>query len=432
MQDCGSRSGGRNVRMKEKLKEFWRQISFKTLWDEEEEDDWEDFDTRDDYVSGADERKGISLPAFDPIWIWAIVAALAVIAIVAYQVSSRHHLYTSYKKTSEYPAEDITGTSYARLGSDFLKYGSDGVTLVSPSNETIWSSAYTMKSTAFDQAGDCGLIYEQQGTQIVTVGKEGLIGQFKTDLPILKGSVSNNGVCALLLRNGENTLIRLYSPDGTTLAEVKPTLEQTGMPIALDLAEGATRLMVSMVKAGEGTVDSSIVFYDFSSASETADQHITGTVSYTDEVFPEVFFADSRTPVAVAHDRIVVFSGLSDPSEKANVQLGGEIASVCHDENYVGVVRLSSDAANRYELSVYNYRGRQTMDTLFNQGYKYVRFDSGEILLWSQGHMMSYTPQGVKRLDSDFEGRITFFVKTPGFRNYSILSNTGITRIKAE
>ena len=47
MQDCGSRSGGRNVRMKEKLKEFWRQISFKTLWDQEEEDDWEDFDTRE-------------------------------------------------------------------------------------------------------------------------------------------------------------------------------------------------------------------------------------------------------------------------------------------------------------------------------------------------------------------------------------------------
>lgn len=418
--------------MKEKLKEFWKQISFKTLWDQEEEDDWEDFDTRDDYVSGADDRKGPSLPAFSPVYVWIIVAVLAVIAIVAYQVSSRHHLYTSYKKTASYPSEDITGTSYACLGNDFLKYGADSVTLVSASNETVWSSAYTMQSTAYDQQGDCSLIYEQQGNQVVTVGKTGVIGQFKTDLPILKGSVSSNGVCALLLKSDEDTLIRLYSPDGTTLAEVKPTLEQTGQPVALDLAEGATRLMVAMVKAGSGTVDSSIVFYDFSSTSETADQHITGTVNYTDELFSEVFFADRKTPVAVANDRLVVFSGVEDPSEKANVVLDGEIMSVFHNENYVGLVRLSSDSANRYELSVYNYRGKQTMDTLFNESYTYARFDSGEILLWSPGHMMSYTPGGVKRLDSDFDGTIILFVKTPGFRNYSILSNSGITRIEAE
>ena len=45
---------------------------------------------------------------------------------------------------------------------------------------------------------------------------------------------------------------------------------------------------------------------------------------------------------------------------------------------------------------------------------------------------MSFTPGGVKRFDSDFEGRIELFVKTPGFRRYSVISASGITRIEAE
>ena len=237
---------------------------------------------------------------------------------------------------------------------------------------------------------------------------------------------------AFLLKNDSDVLIRLYSPDGSTLAEVKPTLEQTGQPIALDLSENATRLMVSAAKVGSGTVDAEILFYDFSSASESEEKHVTGNISYTDELFGEVFFADDRTPVAVANDRFIVFTGTKDPKERANVEITGEISSVFHDEDHVGFVCLSDDAANRYELSVYTMRGKQTMDTLFNEGYQSVVLDSGEILLWSQRHMMSYTPGGVKRFDSDFDQKIGLFAKIPGFRRYCILSNSGITRIKAE
>ena len=417
--------------MKDQLKKLWEMISFRTLWDQDEEDDWEDFDTREDYISGSEGRKHAS-PVRNPLYVWLAVAALCAAAIVGWQAMSRRHLYTSYKKTASWKGEDISGTSYVRLGSDFVKYGADGVTLVNASNETLWSNAYTMQATASDQCGKSILIYELQGNQVLVADKSGVIGQYQTDLPILKGSVASNGVSAFLLKNDSDVLIRLYSPDGSTLAEVKPTLERTGQPIALDLSENATRLMVSAAKVGSGTVDAEILFYDFSSASESEEKHVTGNISYTDELFGEVFFADNRTPVAVANDRFIVFTGTKDPKERANVEITGEISSVFHDEDHVGFVCLSDDAANRYELSVYTMRGKQTMDTLFNEGYQSVVLDSGEILLWSQRHMMSYTPGGVKRFDSDFDQKIGLFAKIPGFRRYCILSNSGITRIKAE
>lgn len=420
--------------MREKLRTLWNWISPASLWDADDEDDWEDFDTRDDYISGAEGgRAGGKAPViFRPALVWGLVFGLAAAAILVYQISSRRHSYTSYRVTASYPAEDISGTSYARLGNDFLKYGSDGVALVDASGSTIWSSAYTMQTTAFDQNGEAALLYEQQGSQVVSLNKSGVLGQFQTDLPILKGSVAANGVSALLLKKDADTLIRLYSPDGTTLAEVKPTLDQTGQPLALDLSRDAVRLMVSMAKVGQGTVDSTLSFYDFSSTTESAQKHMTGSVSYQNELFGEVFFADDRTPVAVAEDCFVVLSGPKDPTEKVKIALDGEIASLAYDRDRLALVRLSDDPNNRYQLTIYNFRGKQLADTLFNQGYEELAFDSGELLLWSQGHLSAYTEAGILRLDSDFEGRVELFVKIPGFRRYCVLSDSGMTRIEAE
>ena len=64
--------------MKDQLKKLWEMISFRTLWDQDEEDDWEDFDTREDYISGSDGRKHTS-PAMNPVYIWLIVAALCAV-----------------------------------------------------------------------------------------------------------------------------------------------------------------------------------------------------------------------------------------------------------------------------------------------------------------------------------------------------------------
>ena len=57
---------------------------------------------------------------------------------------------------------------------------------------------------------------------------------------------------------------------------------------------------------------------------------------------------------------------------------------------------------------------------------------SGEILLNDSGHIMAFTPTGVERLDADCDRQIAEFVKIPGFRKYTILTNSGMYRIRAE
>ena len=38
--------------MKERLKYLRDMLSFRTMWENQEEEDWEDYDQKDNYVSG--------------------------------------------------------------------------------------------------------------------------------------------------------------------------------------------------------------------------------------------------------------------------------------------------------------------------------------------------------------------------------------------
>ena len=208
--------------MIEKLKAWILRLSLNSLWEEEEEDDWEDFDMQDDYISGAEEdtereaKSGVT-----PAIVYFVIVVLLVMAALSYMVFSHRHLYTGYSVTESYEGADVIGTSYLKIGGNFFKYGSDGVSMVNGRNELIWSNAYTMQTPTVDFTGQTLLIYEQQGYQVYLVDGRGIIGNFITDLPIMRGEVADNGVTALLLKNDRDCLIRMYSREGTQIAELR-------------------------------------------------------------------------------------------------------------------------------------------------------------------------------------------------------------------
>jgi len=235
-----------------------------------------------------------------------------------------------------------------------------------------------------------------------------------------------------MLKDGDDARIRLTSTDGTALAEIKTTLEDQGYPLSMDLSSDALNLMVSLAKIGSGTVDSSIVFYNFSSAVQADDSHLVSSTDYRNEIFPYVCFATDKIPVAAGDSGFVTFTTSKHPEEKKSVQIAGEILSLFHNEDYIGFVLSSNSPTERYRMLVYTYNGKMTADRTFSGGYSEVKMDSGEILFNDSGHIMSFTTRGVARLDSDCDRQVSEFVKIPGFRRYAILTNSGMYRIRAE
>lgn len=417
--------------MKERLQNLWNMISFRTMWNSQEEEDWEDYDQKDNYISGEEYADGTKeLAGLGSGIVYLAIILMAVIAIAAYLIMSRYHMYTGYEVTASYEAEDISGTRYEKLGNGFIKYGSDGVTYVNGKNETQWSSAYTIETPKTDICGETLLIYEQQGYTVWVVNTEGTMGSFQTDLPILKGVVAKNGVSALMLKDDQDVRVRMHSTDGTPLAEVRTTLEDQGQPLDIAISSNAQNLMISLAKIGSGTVDSTIAFYDFSSSVNADESHLAASIDYRGEVFPSVAYLTDQVSLAIGSSGFVTYSTGRQPKERNKVKVDGEILSAFHDSSNVGFVMSNNSPTDRYRMLVYSLNGKKRCEIAFRHGYSQIRMDSGEILVNDSGHLMVFTPGGVKRLNTDYEKQIGAFVKIPGFRRYAILTNSGMERIK--
>ena len=98
--------------MKERLKKLQDMLSFRTMWENQEEEDWEDYDQKENYISGgeeyADDEKKLAGIGSGIVYLAIIV--LILIAVASYLIMSRYHLYTGYSVTAAYPSEDIAGT----------------------------------------------------------------------------------------------------------------------------------------------------------------------------------------------------------------------------------------------------------------------------------------------------------------------------------
>lgn len=359
------------------------------------------------------------------------MAAIAVAAVLwGISYYSSHTRYTDYAVIAAVENTDIEGTQYETLGKSVIKYSADGVFCVSAQNEPKWSSAYSMQTPVSDICRNTMVIAEQQGTQVCVLNEKGVLGNFKTQLPIMKACVSAQGVTALLLKDGDVTWIGLYDSTGAELAKAKTTFEDSGYPLDICLSPNATRMMVSYLGVNEGRLNTHIAFYDFSSASDADEAHLTGSVDYPGQVFPEVYYADASTPVAVSDTGFVVFKNQKTPEEWKNVALDREILSCFHDENGIGFVFENEASDCRYMLEVYRYNGKQMAAQPFDASYSEARMEEGEILLYDAKSCAVYSMSGVLRFQADYEKQVDYFAKLSGNRKYLVITGDSMDSIR--
>ena len=368
----------------------------------------------------------------DPITLYLVLtlAGAAMIAAISFWIYNRTHLFDDYRVIESVTENDVEGTQYAMLGNRIIKYSHDGVFCVTASNSTEWSTAYSMQTPVSDICEHTMVIAEQQGEQVYLVNTKGVLGSFRTSLPIMKAKVSSKGVTALVLGDHDVTWINLYTPDGAVIASVKTTLKDSGYPVDIALSANARKMMVSFVGEEDGVLTGKVVFYDFSSADASDESHVAGSASYPGTVFPEVYFAASQTAVAVADDGYAVFSMGRRITEKRRVTFHEEIISSFHDDINIGFVFRSTDPDKKYRMAVYNLNGKETMQTEFNDEYTAIRMEDGEILLQNASDLYIYRTSGKPKLAVAYDKEVLYFDSLSGLRKYRVITDNSMDRIR--
>lgn len=360
----------------------------------------------------------------------AALLVLAACVIGGFTLYNQLYTFTDYVIADSIENTVSSGTRYEAVGKNIYRYNSDGISCVTRKNELVWSITYNMQAPIADVCGETMVVAEQQGNQIYVVNEDGLVGNFETLLPILKVRVSKQGVVAAVLQEEDVTWVNLYQADGTSIANDKTTISESGYPLDVDVSPDGEKLAVSYLGVKEGMIQSSVVFYHFGAAGQTMENHVVGSESYQETVLPEIYFISNSKAVAVADNGFVVFTGRDEPKQSASVEFEEEIISSFHDEDRIGFLFRSTEEGYGYRMELYNYHGKRKASRDINANFDEVKMENGQILMYSDRGCDIFTSSGRKRFSSAYEKTIEDIFYFSEFRKYLVITEDSFDRIR--
>ena len=359
-----------------------------------------------------------------------VTAVLVVVTVLI--VYNRVRVFDGYRVVSSVERSDDAATSYVRLKNRILKCNPNGVTCVNDSDEVQWNVTFTMQSPIVDVCDSSVVVGDQRGNAVYVFNKNGEIGHFEVEHTLIKVRVSNQGVVAAILEDGDVTWVNVYDSQGTLLVKNKTTMNITGYPVDIDLSADGRKLMVSYLGMDNNDVVSKVAFYNFSTVGQSEADYLVNSAEYSSMVVPEVCFLEGNYAVAFRDNGIVFFSGRQVPEERDEILVEQEIISAFHNEKYVGIVTPSDEEEqkHKYKLQIFRSNGSRCGVKYFDMEYTDIAISGEEILMHNTTEIEVYGISGRKKASIEYEKPIIDMRKVGGLRRYDVFTPDSTDRIK--
>ncbi len=344
-------------------------------------------------------------------------------------LSLRH--YAEYDIISTVEREDSAATKYAEFQGNLLKYSNDGATYTDLSNERIWTQAFELANPQIDICGDYLTIYDRGGTMIYILSPAGLLGSVETTMPVAQVSIASQGTIGVLMQKDEAGYLAVYDRTGESLAQGAIHGEKGGYPVAIALSKDGVKLAVSMLDINDGTLKSTVAFYNFGSVGQNVTDHCVGITTFPDMVIPEMEFVADDRMVAFSDTEMLVFEGMQKPQLTLELPFEQEIKSIFYNEEYVGIVYSNQDEAVTHHMQIYDTKGKLRMETDFSLEYDSVSFlSNGEICVANETACDLYTVGGVYRFHYEFENILHCIIPGKMGLNYSFVMDDETQKVR--
>ncbi|MCI8723464.1 MAG: hypothetical protein HFH16_07110 [Ruminococcus sp.] len=332
-----------------------------------------------------------------------------------------NHLYHKAAQTAAYKRETSDSNRYAAFRNGIIRYGRNGVTFLSRRNEVLWIQPGQFQNPVVDINNQTFAIADSGGNSIQIFTEKGLKGEFETNLPIEKFSLSNQGIVSAILKNENAPMVVTYDSTGNILVENQVVTGSMGYPVALEMSPDGKVLIVSYLDMKNGALKSRVASYNFVEEGADKENHQVGIEEYEDSVMPEIFFMDAVTSVAVGDHSFAISKGSRIPEKKTEINLSGEIRSTFHTSRYIGFILLNEEKSG-YELRLYNKSGKQVMNRAISGEFSNVYMEGNEIILYEGSRCSIYTNMGMPRFDGDLKDDILMMVPMEGINQYMMMS----------
>ena len=354
-------------------------------------------------------------------------AVLLVAGLVAYL---RLHVCSDYQILSSVEISDDSATQYIRLKGRTLKCSPNGVTCVNNANDVQWNVTFTMQSLLTDVCGSTAVVADCRGKDIYVFNKDGQMGHFQSEYTLLKVRVTQQGVVAAVLEDGETTWINVYDAQGNLLVKDKTSMKESGYPVDVDLSSDGKKMAVSYLGIDSSDVKTTVAFYNFSSAGKDEENNMVNSEEFAGTVVPQVAFMDDNSVVVFRDDGLSFFGGRNVPEKKKDITIDTEIISAFYNDKYVGIVTQSDEEeqTHKYKMQIFRAGGSKCSTVYFDFDYTDVSLYDDEVVMYNAGAIAVYSVNGRRTAGVQYEKQIVDVIKI-GSR-YEVVTSDSVDRIK--
>lgn len=361
-----------------------------------------------------------------------IIALVAIaVALVSYSI---FRTYTDFEDTKTVDITSETGTEYAEFQSTLIKYSRDGVSCTDFDGNLLWSDTFEMDAPSTASFGEYFMLYDKGGSLIEIMKKSGIVKKLTTTSPIVEADIASKGTSAVLMTGADGSSVSLYDIEGNVIASGSLHISNTGYPVSLAISGNGENLMVSLLDIKDGSLKSTVEFYNFGSAGKKEKNNIVGTVSYSDMVIPKVAFLAGNRPVVFGDSEIDVFNVGTEPKVFKKIFPKGNIKSIAINDTYFSIITTNPDSTlekKKDRLYLYTATGRQLFSTKTDDNYLDYGLLSNNALYILDGNTLKlYNTFGVKKFQYKFDNGISAVMPWDGNSHYIFIENGKLHKVR--
>lgn len=359
------------------------------------------------------------------------IVLLVAVVVLAVELMFALRRYGSYEVTNSVERNSNSATQYQMFGNYLLEYSNDGISCMSSGRQIVWNQSFEMVSPKVVVCEGYLAVYDGGGTQLYILTEAGLQKSIETTSPIQTVCIAEQGTVAVLMREGLESLVKLFDKKGNELANGKFYGDKGGFPIDIALSYDGTKLAVDMVDVSQGSVSTTISFYNFGSVGQSEIDNNVGMYTFEGIMAPEIDYISSSRMIGVGTGRIFVFEGNQKPELVREISVEQEVLSFFYNEKYVGIVYDNVEEEALWHIKVMDLRGTTVMENDISIAYDNIEFlSNNEICVTSENSCELFTIHSIKKFNYTFDKDLYKVLAGDTKQNYTFIFKGTIEEVK--
>lgn len=347
-----------------------------------------------------------------------LVALLLAVVNLIYAIRK----YSEYEVKSTIERDSTNVTQFEEFMDYILEYSNDGIRCVAQNGELIWNQAFEMTTPVVEILEEYLVVYDRGGMKIFILSQEGLQKEIETISAIQTVSLAGQGTIAVLMKEDDESQIKLFDKKGNELANGKFYDDKGSFPIDIALSGDAKKLAVSMIDVTGKEVGSSITFYNFGSVGQSEIDNNVGIYNFEGVVIPEIDYVSENRMLAVGTNKIILFEGSQKPEIAKEIEITEKILSCFHNEKYIGVVYDNPELENSWHIKVMDMKGKTVMENDTNIVYENIEFlSNNEICVTNKTECEILTIFNIKKFSYTFDKELYKIIANGNGQNYTFI-----------